>query len=97
MSRLQVTVLGDNHAPPPPPPLLQLLLFSACYLSCDMQQLQTARLPLTLEPAISTPCLQDLGTALRRDVNGALSAAGAEEAAALGRLEARLVVSCRYR
>ncbi|PRW33600.1 hypothetical protein C2E21_7497 [Chlorella sorokiniana] len=34
--------------------------------------------------------LQDLGTALRRDVNGALTAAGAEEAAALGRLEARL-------
>ncbi|KAI7836874.1 hypothetical protein COHA_009274 [Chlorella ohadii] len=34
--------------------------------------------------------LQDLGTALRRDVNGALTAAGADEAAALGRLEARL-------
>lgn len=37
--------------------------------------------------------VQDLGTALRRDVNGALTAAGAEEAAALGRLEARLAVS----
>ncbi|PSC74895.1 hypothetical protein C2E20_1800 [Micractinium conductrix] len=34
--------------------------------------------------------LQDLGTALRRDVNGALAAAGSEEAAAFGRLEARL-------
>ena len=37
--------------------------------------------------------MQDLGTALRRDVNGALTAASAEEAAALGRLEARLAVS----
>jgi len=39
------------------------------------------------------PCAaQDLGTALRRDVNGALASAGSEEAAALGRLEARLAV-----
>ena len=38
--------------------------------------------------------LQDLGTALRRDVSGALAAAGADEAAALGRLEARLAVRC---
>ena len=41
--------------------------------------------------------LQDLGTALRRDVNGALAAAGSEEAAAFGRLEARLEVGERVR
>lgn len=38
------------------------------------------------------PLLQDLGTALRRDLNSQLSASSGRDAAALGSLEARLEV-----